>query len=209
MIEIKEGKLNLVFGDVNSAKTTLMLNKVIDLLNRGKKILYFSPDTKAHHIEKKIHCLTEDIDLSSVKIDPKTLKPIDITKHTNIKVIDNCRNFIEDIMDEIYKKENKDAIIIIDNLNQIDFKIDLDYNEKISKIFSNLNDLNRTIIASFYLIKIADWTETDQFTDNDEKLGTINLIERKDKTVEIFDTCNNNTFKYKIAPRNLKLSLQI
>lgn len=204
MIEIKEGRLNLVFGDVNSAKTTLMLNKVSELLKEGKKVLYFSPDTKGYHIRKKIYCLMEDIDLSSVKIDSKTLEPIGIVVPDNLKVIDNCRDFVEDIMDEIHK-EDKDTFIFIDNVNQIDFKIDLPYNDKVSKIFSSLNDLGNTIIASFYLIKIADWTQSENFTDDDDKLGSINLIERDDNKVELFDTWSNTTLKYKIIPRNLEL----
>jgi hypothetical protein len=60
-------------------------------------------------------------------------------------------------------------------------------------------------VASFYLIKIADWTQGENFTDDDEQLGSINLVERKDKVVELFDTGTNNTINLKIDPRNLLL----
>lgn len=208
-INIKENKLNLIFGEVNSAKTTVIVNKVVELLKEGKEVLFFSPDTSSHHIEKKVYCLMEDIDTSSIKINNKTLKPDNIKVPKNLEVVDNCRNFEDDIYDKLLKDENKNKIIIIDNINQIDFDLNLEYEEKISKIFSNLNDTNRTIIGSFYLIQIADWTEEENFTDNDEKLGSISLVERKDDMVDIYKTDSEDSSSFKISHRNLFLESKV
>lgn len=210
MITIKENKLNLVFGDVDSAKTTLIINEIIDNIDDEKEVLFFTPDTKDHHIEKKIHCLVNDVDMASVKHDRKTLKPTNLVLPNGLQVIGECRDF-EDIKRTIreFKLAGRPDLIVIDNINQVNFGIKLPYKERISKIFTILSDLAEneklTILASFYMLKSANWDHDDDFTENDEKLGSLVLVQRNDKIVEVFDESSGNVLKFNIDPRNLKL----
>jgi len=212
MITIKKNKLNLVFGSTDSAKTTLIINEVTNeyLSDDSNEILFFTPDTEAHHIEKKFHCLINDVDMSSVKHDRKTLKPIDLVLPKGLQVIDNCRDF-DSIRQNLreFSLGGKPSLVVIDNINQINFGIKLPYKEKISKMFEILSELAQndklTILASFYMLKSANWEENDSFTKNDEDLGGLVLIQREDKIVNIFDENSGNSYNLKINNKNLKL----
>jgi len=212
MITIKKNKLNLVFGSTDSAKTTLIINEVTNeyLSDDSNEILFFRPDTEAHHIEKKFHCLINDVDMSSVKHDRKTLKPIDLVLPKGLQVIDNCRDF-DSIRQNLreFSLGGKPSLVVIDNINQINFGIKLPYKEKISKMFEILSELAQndklTILASFYMLKSANWEENDSFTKNDEDLGGLVLIQREDKIVNIFDENSGNSYNLKINNKNLKL----
>lgn len=210
MITIKENKLNLILGKVDSAKTTLIINQMNEqgYFENDKNVIFFSPDTKAHHIEKKIHSLVNDVDISSVKHDRKTLEPIDLNLPKGLQVIDDCREY-DNIKRTIreYSMGSKIDLIIIDNINQINFGIKLPYKEKIKKILDILSDLSEevSILGSFYMMESANWLEDENFSNDDEKLGGLVLVERKDKIVEIFDDLSEEVYKYTIDPRNLKL----
>ncbi|CAG7580699.1 MAG: putative replicative DNA helicase [uncultured marine phage] len=213
MITLKENKLNLIVGHVDSAKTTLIINTVVDYIQEDeeKEVLFFSPDTKYHHIDKKIHCLVNDVDLSSVKHDKKTLKPTGLTLPKGLLVFDDCKEY-DSIKQNIreFTKGGKPSLIILDNINQIDFGFKgLPYKEKISKIFDTLCELadkeGVTILASFYMLKIANWEDDMDFSSNDENLGSMVLVQREDRVVDVFDEEVSTSFKYTINPRNLKL----
>lgn len=212
MITIKENKFNLILGKVDSAKTTLIINQLNDqgYFKDDKNVLFFTPDTKAHHIEKKIHSLVNDVDISSIKHDRKTLEPVDLNLPKGLQVVDDCREY-DNIKRTIreYTLGSKPDLIIIDNINQINFGIKLPYKERVAKILTILSDLSIseevTILGSFYMMESANWIEGDDFSDNDDKLGGLVLVERKDKTVEIYDESTEEVYEYTIDPRNLKL----
>jgi len=210
MITIEKNKLNLIFGDVDSAKTTVILNTLTEYLKGENEVLLFSPCTKSYHIEKKLHCLVNDVDWVSVKHDRTSLKPIGLSLPSNLKVIDDCRVFndIKGTIREVSRSSNL-SLIVIDNINQMDFNLNLPYKERISKTLEILNefagDIGVSILGSFSLLKIANWNDVESFTSNDVNLGSMIYVDRSDRVVNIFDESVDTAFKYTISPKNMKL----
>lgn len=196
MIDIVKGKLNLIVGRVDSGKTSVALNTVRDAIKEGLNVIYFTNDGEAHHTEKKLYCLLNSKNPSEVKIDPKTLKPVNIELPDNVTVIDDV-NSIEDIKATAreYSRAWEPHIVVVDNINFLEDYSGRPYSEKIQEIIDDLNEYSKTVtvLATFNLLKIYESYVEDIDTN---KMGNLILLSRYINSVDVHEEYTGITTKY-------------
>lgn len=208
MIDIVKGKLNLIAGQVDSGKSAVAQNTVADAIKEGLNVIYFTNDGEGYHTEKKIYCLLNSKNPSEIKIDPKTLKPVNIKLPNNLTVIDDANN-IDDIKATVreYSRAWNPHIIIIDNINFLEDHSGKSYSDKIQKIIDDLNEYSKdvvTVLATFNLLKVYE-SYVDDIDTN--KIGNLVLLSRYSNALDVHEEHTGVTTKYNFS-HNSKLVIE-
>lgn len=213
MVTIEENKLNLVFGDVDSGKTTLACNIASDYMKNDKKIIYISTDSEKNGIEQRLHVLHNNVTFNTIKKD-NLGNPTNIELPENANVIElSVPEYIPSIESShifnIIKSSDVD-LIIIDNINRITVNLKgKDYHRKNTNFIDKLNELcikeNATVLGIFNTLKIANWEGNVKCFE--EMSSNVDNISRIDKVEDAYEIYDDSTGVIETKKTNEKLEL--